>query len=57
MTESEGYAWLRRKLKTEVVMLQRIESGSTGLGIPDIFYATNTKHGWIELKSMPSIKL
>jgi hypothetical protein len=34
------------------ILFQRIESGATGLGIPDIFYRTLSKDGWIELKEL-----
>lgn len=30
----------------------RIESGSTGLGIPDLNYAFDGREGWIELKEV-----
>ena len=51
MTESKLYEIIKRKLTVMgTVKLQRIESGSTGLGIPDIFYRTLKYDGWIESK-------
>jgi hypothetical protein len=37
-------------LRSNGVFVQRIESGLTGRGIPDIFFASPSEHGWIELK-------
>jgi len=34
------------------IFLQRIESGSTSLGIPDVYFATPTIGGWIENKEI-----
>ena len=34
-------------------MVQRIESGETGVGIPDIYAVRCGKHYWIECKNMP----
>lgn len=31
----------------------RIETGSTGNGVPDVAYSVPKKHGWIELKYIP----
>lgn len=33
-------------------IIQSIESGGTGIGIPDIFFRTQNKEGWIELKQV-----
>lgn len=38
-----------KKIKTKC-MIQKIESGGTGLGIPDLFFRTLKQDGWIELK-------
>lgn len=35
-------------------MVQRIESGETGVGIPDIYAVRCGKHYWIEDKNMPT---
>jgi len=49
MTETEGRQWLKRKLYRFDIVLQPIESGGTGVGIPDLFMQAN-KSLWIELK-------
>lgn len=41
-------------LRTHGYMVQRIESESTGDGIPDIYAVRNRKHYWIEAKNMPT---
>lgn len=43
---------LSRALRDYGVMIQRIESGSTGLGIPDTYVRTSKKSLWMELKNM-----
>ena len=49
---------MRRLLKHEVriqipwVLIQRIETGSTGIGIPDFYFKTMYNEGWIELKEI-----
>jgi len=50
MTETDGRRWLRIKLSALDVMLQPIESGGTGIGIPDQFARTREGDYWIELK-------
>ena len=52
MNEAEGRQWLFKLLKNEPIILQRIESESTGIGIPDIFFRTPFLDGWIELKQV-----
>jgi len=49
MTEKKMYEKMKAKFPN--VFLQRIESGRTGLGIPDIAYTVSEKKsGWIESK-------
>lgn len=57
MTETNMYKKLKKHLsgKPGPILLQRIESGGTGLGIPDIYFVTFCKKGWIELKEIPYI--
>lgn len=57
MTESQGYRSVRNKLRTYPVFFQRIESGVTGIGIPDVFFRTRSTEGWIELKSISTLKV
>jgi hypothetical protein len=45
---------LLRKLDEHNLFVQRIESGLTSAGIPDLFIAKYTKHRWVELKNMPT---
>jgi len=52
MKETEIYAKLRILFVRNKCLVQRIESGTTGLGIPDIFFRTNDSEGWIELKEI-----
>ena len=54
MLEKDMLKKLKRRIKTESinVLLQPIESGRTGLGIPDIFWKTDFNQGWIELKQV-----
>lgn len=56
MLETDLYQWTIRKLRGATVKLQAIESGSTGLGIPDWFYRTLTIDGWIEAKCLKDVK-
>jgi hypothetical protein len=35
------------------IMVQRIESGMTSVGIPDLFLAGVANHLWVELKNLP----
>lgn len=52
MTESVGRKWLVDMFKThtQYAKVQPIESAVTGNGIPDIYFRTRTRDGWIELK-------
>lgn len=51
MTEAQYSKGLSKFLKHHGFFVQRIESGTTGAGIPDIFCITpNKKPLWIELK-------
>jgi hypothetical protein len=54
MTETKIRQYLKKLLKYEIdnglIQFQPIESGSTGIGIPDIYFASDRKEGWIELK-------
>lgn len=49
---------IRRRLKLKIlserldILFQPIESGATGIGIPDIFFRTAGDEGWIELKEI-----
>lgn len=50
MTEADGRKWLKRKLARFDVQFQSIESGGTGIGIPDAFLQSDHGHLWLELK-------
>ena len=50
MTESSIRQWLIKLLKPYPIKLQPIESGSTGLGIPDLYFRATKQSGWIEFK-------
>lgn len=50
MTESEGRQWLKRKLLRFDLQFQAIESGGTGVGIPDVYIRHNRGSLWLELK-------
>lgn len=52
MRESLLYKKLKNQLSQQNVFLQRIESGGTGLGIPDLFFQHTSINGWIELKQI-----
>lgn len=52
MKETDMYAKLRTIFIRNGSLIQRIESGSTGLGIPDVFFRTKQSDGWIELKEV-----
>lgn len=43
---------LRTALELSGAMVQSVESGSTALGIPDIYFRTLKIDGWIELKNL-----
>lgn len=49
--ETTFWHYLRDILK-KAMLLQRIESGATGLGIPDVLYTYEGHHGFIELKQV-----
>jgi hypothetical protein len=51
-SEAAFSAALIRQLNT-LGMVQRIESATTGVGIPDIYFRNRTSEYWIELKNMP----
>lgn len=53
MKESLMWKKLKKHLEKSSILLQRIESGRTGLGIPDIYYTKSGSSGWIELKELP----
>lgn len=40
-------------LRSKGYMVQRIESGETGVGIPDIYALKDGRHYWIETKNLP----
>ena len=48
--------WLIKVMRDKPILLQPIESGGTGIGIPDIFFRTRVNEGWIELKIAKIIK-
>lgn len=52
MTETDGRRWLKSRLmmSRHSYTLQPIESGGTGIGIPDIVARTLTHDVWVELK-------
>jgi hypothetical protein len=52
MKESKLFKAMRKHLHgiDSTMILQRIESGQTGYGIPDVFYHAKEHSGWIELK-------
>ena len=52
MKETDMYAKLRIMFVKNSCLVQRIESGITGVGIPDIFFRTKHTDGWIELKEI-----
>ena len=54
MLEKDMRRLLKHKVSLEMphMMLQRIESGGTGRGIPDFFFKTIYDEGWIELKEI-----
>jgi len=52
MKEVDMYAKLRLIFVRNKSIFQKIESGMTGLGIPDIFFRTKYTDGWIELKEI-----
>lgn len=49
-TEGDLRAMVTRSLKHARVLAQPIESGETGLGIPDMFIRTTKTSAWMELK-------
>lgn len=51
-SESRFRNQLAATMSNEGYEVQPIESGGTGLGIPDVFFAKNGEIGWIELKNM-----
>jgi len=54
MLEKEMRRQLKHKFSLEMpqALLQPIESGRTGRGIPDIFFKAAYAEGWIELKEI-----
>lgn len=44
------YKKILNKFSRKKILLQRIETKETGIGVPDIFYRTWNQDGWIELK-------
>lgn len=52
MIETTMYSKLKLIFKKTNSLFQRIESGTTGLGIPDAFFRTKESEGWIELKEI-----
>lgn len=54
-SETKFVAYLKQKLKKEGYDCQRIESGSTGLGIPDLFVQGHGTDFFIEAKNVKRI--
>ena len=54
MAEGKLYKKLKHTMRSAgiQIMLQRIESGGTGEGIPDLFFRSLNQDGWIELKEI-----
>jgi hypothetical protein len=50
-TEQKFSIALCKLLSDNNIFHQRIESGETGRGIPDIYIRTKTKEYWVELKN------
>ena len=48
--EKDIYKKMNKVFNRSRILLQPIESGIKGIGIPDIFYRTFNCEGWIELK-------
>jgi len=55
MTETEMFIDLKSSTKGVLEVLN-IETGTTGLGVPDVFYTGNGFSGWIELKQSNELK-
>jgi hypothetical protein len=51
LKEKDMYRQLKYKLDDHI-LLQRIESHLTGLGIPDVYFKTMYNEGWIEFKEV-----
>jgi hypothetical protein len=51
-SEADVRGTLTRALRANNVMAQPIESGTTGLGISDLFVRTTKVSAWVELKFM-----
>ena len=45
---------LKQELKIQIphILIQRIETGSVGIGVPDFYFKTIYNGGWIELKEI-----
>jgi hypothetical protein len=54
MRESAFWKYLREGMK-KTWLADRIETGTTKAGVPDVFYAIDGSCGWIELKMMSSM--
>jgi hypothetical protein len=53
-SESAFYKALHRVVSKEKgVMMQRIETGTTGVGVPDLYIVTPQGCVWVELKNAP----
>ena len=49
MYESQFWRYVKNGMRNKWLE-DRIETGSTKIGVPDIFYTMNDKMGWVELK-------
>lgn len=48
--EADLRRWLTRALRGKDILLQPIETGGMGLGVPDYYIATQMGSAWMELK-------
>lgn len=56
MKESDVYSKIKKDLARAGVLAQRIESGSTACGIPDLFLQCPMWSAWVELKQIEAKK-
>lgn len=50
MTETDGRKWVTRLMNGYPVLVQPIESATTGIGIPDLWFGSDHINTWAELK-------
>ena len=51
-SESRFRNQLVNTMRQEGFKVQAVETGGTGLGVPDVFFARSGLSGWMELKNM-----